>query len=83
MSPSSLKNEYGKKLVFWGGAIDSQHILPRATPDKVREEVKRNLEIWKPGGGYVFNNVHNIQADVSGENIVALYDAAYDFGFYE
>jgi uroporphyrinogen decarboxylase len=83
MSPSSLKNEYGKKLVFWGGAIDSQHILPRATPDKVREEVKRNLEIWKPGGGYVFNNVHNIQADVSGENIVALYDAAYEFGFYE
>ena len=44
--------------------------------------MRRNLEAWKPGGGYVFNNVHNIQAGVPPENIVALYDAAYEFGFY-
>jgi uroporphyrinogen decarboxylase len=49
----------------------------------VRQHVRRNLEVWKPGGGYVFNNVHNIQAGVPPENIVALFDAAYDYGFYE
>ena len=83
MDPAKLKAEYGDVLAFWGGAIDAQHVLPNATTDEVREHVRRNLEIWKPGGGYVFNNVHNIQADVPPENIVALYDAAYEFGFYE
>ena len=53
-----------------------------ATPEEVREHVRRNLEVWKPGGGYVFNNVHNIQAGVPPENVVAMYDAAYEFGFY-
>ena len=48
----------------------------------VRRHVRQNLEIWKPGGGYVFNNVHNIQAGVPPENVVALYDAAYEYGFY-
>ena len=57
-------------------------MLPSATPDVVREHVRRNLEIWKPGGGYVFNNVHNIQAGVPPENIVAMFDAAYEHGFY-
>ncbi len=82
MEPARLKAEYGTRLVFWGGAIDAQHVLPSASPDEVREQVRRNLEVWKPGGGYVFNNVHNIQAAVPPENIVALYDAAYEFGFY-
>ena len=49
----------------------------------MREEVRQNLEVWKPGGGYVFNNVHNIQAGVPPQNIVALFEAAYEFGFYE
>ena len=49
----------------------------------VRQHVRRNMESFKPGGGYVFNNVHNIQAGVPPENIVALYDAAYEFGFYD
>ncbi len=83
MDPLWLKEHFGKELVFWGGAVDAQHLLPFATPEKVREEVRRNLEIWKSGGGYVFNSVHNIQGDVPPENIVALYDAAYDFGFYD
>jgi uroporphyrinogen decarboxylase len=82
MEPSRLKACYGDRLTFWGGAIDAQHVLPSASPDTVRQHVRRNLEAWKPGGGYVFNNVHNIQAGVPPENIVALYDAAYEFGFY-
>jgi len=82
MDPVKLKEDFGKELVFWGGACDSQHILPFATPEKVREDVRKNLEAFKPDGGYVFNNVHNIQAGVPAQNIVALYDAAYEFGFY-
>jgi uroporphyrinogen decarboxylase len=82
MAPAGLKARFGKDLVFWGGAIDSQHVLPSASPARIRDDVRRHLEIWKPGGGYVFNNVHNIQAGVPPENIVALYDAAYEFGWY-
>ena len=82
MDPRRLKAMYGDKLVFWGGGIDSQHILPRATPDEVRDHVRRNVEALKPGGGYVFNNVHNIQADVPPENVLAMFDAAREFGQY-
>ncbi|MCX7045447.1 MAG: hypothetical protein NTX50_08200 [Candidatus Sumerlaeota bacterium] len=82
MAPERLKADFGARLVFWGGGIDSQHILPRAKPDEVREHVRRNLQAFKPGGAYVFNSVHNIQADVPPENILALYDAAHEFGGY-
>jgi len=82
MDPAGLKARFGDRLVFWGGAIDVQHVLSRATPETVRDEVRRNLAVWKPGGGYVFNNVHNVQAGVPPENIVALFDAAYEYGFY-
>lgn len=82
MDPQNLKNTFGKDIVFWGGGIDSQHVLPFAKPDEIREHVRKNLEIFKPGGGYVFNCVHNIQVGVPAENIVAMYDAAYEFGFY-
>lgn len=82
MDPAVLKREYGDRLSFWGGAIDAQHILPLGSPKDVRQAVCENLQALKPGGGYVFNNVHNIQAGVPPENIVALYDAAYEFGFY-
>jgi uroporphyrinogen decarboxylase len=83
MDPAMLKSRFGQQMAFWGGGIDAQHILPLASPETVREHVRRNLEAWKPHGGYVFNNVHNIQAGVPPENIVALYDAAYEFGFYD
>ena len=83
MDPVELKARYGARLAFWGGAVDAQHVLPTASPEVVREEVRRHLAIWKPGGGYVFNNVHNIQPGVPPENIVAMFDAAYEFGFYE
>jgi uroporphyrinogen decarboxylase len=82
MDPAALKSQYGRSLTFWGGGIDAQHVLPVATPAEVREHVKRNLEAFKPGGGYVFNNCHNVQAGVPPENIVALFDSAYEYGFY-
>jgi uroporphyrinogen decarboxylase len=69
-------------VIFWGGGVDSQKVLPFASPAEVRENVRRNLEAFKPGGGYVFNNVHNIQADVPADNVLAMYDAAYEFGRY-
>ena len=82
MEPVNLKAKFGDKLSFWGGGIDAQHILPHGTPEQVREEVRKNLEAFKPGGGYVFNNVHNIQYGVPPENVVALFDAAYELGNY-
>ena len=82
MDPAELKSRFGEKLAFWGGAIDAQHVLPTASVETVREHVRRNLEIFKPGGGYVFNNVHNLQAGIPPENIVAMYEAAYEYGFY-
>ncbi|UCG49211.1 MAG: hypothetical protein JSU94_05395 [Phycisphaerales bacterium] len=82
MDPERLKAEFGESLVFWGGGIDAQHILPFASAEQVRDEVGRNLQIFKPGGGYVFNNIHNIQAGIPAENIVAMYDTAYELGFY-
>ena len=83
MDPKTLKKKYGKNLVFWGGGIDSQHVLPFASPAAIREEVKKNVEIFKPGGGYIFNNVHNIQPGVPAENVIAMYEAAHEFGFYD
>ena len=77
-----LKQRFGDELSFWGGAIDTQHILPVATPQQVAEHVAANIKSLKPGGGYVFNNVHNIQAGVPPQNMIALFDAAYDHGFY-
>ena len=82
MNPRQLKTEFGDRIVFWGGAIDTQHVLPQADPETVREHVRFNIEAFKPGGGYVFNNVHNIQANISAENVLAMYDAAYEFGSY-
>jgi uroporphyrinogen decarboxylase len=82
MDPAFLKNRFGKALVFWGGGIDSQHILPFVTPGEVKANVKANMEAFKPGGGYIFNNVHNIQAGVPPENILAMYEAAFEYGKY-
>lgn len=82
MEPAALKQKYGRQITFWGGGIDAQHVLPTAPPEVIREHVRANLKVFKPGGGYVFNNVHNIQAGVPPRNIVALLDAAYEFGFY-
>ena len=80
MDPRRLKEEFGGKVVFWGGGCDTQSVLPNGSPKEVREHVKERLDIFKPGGGYVFTQVHNIQPNVPAENIVAMLEAAYEFG---
>lgn len=82
MAPERLKREFGERIVFWGGGIDAQHVLPTATPEVVREQTCQSVRAFMGGGGYVFNNVHNIQAGVPPANVVALFDAAYDCGWY-
>jgi uroporphyrinogen-III decarboxylase len=83
MDPARLKREFGKRLVFWGGGCDTQQVLGNATPEQVRQHVKERLEIFAPGGGYVFNQVHNIQCNVPPENIIAMFDAARECGQYK
>ena len=83
MDPTDLKSRFGRELVFWGGGVDAQHVLPRGTPQEVAADVRRHLQAFMPGGGYVFNNVHNIQGEVPPENILALFDTAYEHGFYQ
>ena len=82
MEPVALKRDFGNDIVFWGGGVDTQGVLPRGTPDQVRDDVRRNIEALAPGGGYVFNTVHNIQADVPPDNLVAMRDALREFGAY-
>jgi hypothetical protein len=79
MDPVHLKNTFGKDLVFWGGGIDTQKTLPYSTPDQVRGEVLRLCEVFGRDGGFVFNTVHNIQANVPVENIVAMVNAIKEF----
>ena len=76
-----LKEEFGDDLVFWGG-IDTQQLLPLGTAEEVRADVRRRILDMARGGGYVLNSVHNIQGDVSPENIIAMFDEAYAFGTY-
>jgi uroporphyrinogen decarboxylase len=83
MNPLALKQQFGNKVVFWGGGCDSQHILPGGTPAQVAENVRQSIAAFMPGGGYVFNNIHNIQGEVSAENVLAMYDTAYECGFYK
>jgi len=77
-----LKKEFGRELSFWGGGIDTQHVLPAASPAKIKEEVKKRIEALAPGGGFVFNTIHNIQDDVPPENIAAMHEALMEYGEY-
>jgi uroporphyrinogen decarboxylase len=77
-----LKQEFGRDIVFWGGGVDTQHVLPFGKPAEVVEEVKRRIDDLAPGGGFVFAAVHNIQAFVPPENIVAAFDTALEYGRY-
>jgi len=80
MDPVMLKEKYGERLVFWGGGVDTQKMLPFGKPDEIREHVKRNCEIFARDGGFVFNSVHNIQANVPIENVVAMLEGIREFG---
>lgn len=82
MDPARLKREFGQDVVFWGGGADTQHVLPNATPEEVRQHVRELIEVFAPGGGYVFCQVHNIQANVPPENVVAMFETALKFGHY-
>jgi len=75
MEPVALKRDFGDALVFWGGGVDTQGILPNGTPQQVRDDVRRNLDALAPGGGYIFSTVHNVQADVPPENLMAMWEA--------
>lgn len=81
METARLKREFGKDITFWGG-IDTHRVLPRGTTAEVREEVRTRIADLAPGGGYVLGSVHNIQAEVPVENVLAMIEAAREFGSY-
>jgi Uroporphyrinogen decarboxylase (URO-D) len=82
MEPTALKETYGDRLTFWGGGIDTQHVLPFGTPDDVRTMVRERMRIFGPGGGFVFTTIHNLQTRIPVENMVALYDAVNTYRPY-
>jgi uroporphyrinogen decarboxylase len=79
MEAEGLKRDFGRDLAFWGGGCDTQKILPQGTPAQVREHVLHQCETLAPGGGFVFQQVHNIMANVPAENLVAMYDAVHEY----
>jgi uroporphyrinogen decarboxylase len=82
MDTRALKRQFGRDLTFYGGGVDTQHVLPHGTPDEVRDEVRRRIDDLAPGGGFIFNTVHNIQADVPPENIMAMWETLQEHGRY-
>jgi uroporphyrinogen decarboxylase len=82
MDTRQLKREFGADITFWGGGVDTQRVLPRGTPQQVKDEVRRRIEDLAPGGGFVFNTVHNIQRDVPPENVIAMCEALAEYGAY-
>jgi len=82
MDTKKLKEEFGDKITFWGGGCDTQRVLPFGTPRDVEKEVKRRIEDLAPGGGFVFTQVHNIQAGVPPENMMAMYKTVRKYGRY-
>ena len=79
MEPEKLKAEFGNQLIFWGGGVDTQRVLPFGKAAEVREQVLRRCEIFAPGGGFVFTSIHNVQAGTPVENIIAMIDAVHEF----
>ncbi|MCL2433721.1 MAG: hypothetical protein FWD16_04290 [Clostridia bacterium] len=82
MDPAALKRDYGEDIVFWGGGCNTQTVLGAATPAEVAQNVRELISVFKPGRGFVFNQVHNIMGNVPPENIVAMLDTAYENSFY-
>ena len=79
MEPERLKKEFGKDITFWGGGCDTRAVLNRARPAEVKAHVLERLEIFSPGGGFVFNTGHNILPDVPPENVMAMFEAIKEF----
>jgi uroporphyrinogen-III decarboxylase len=82
MDPAWLKGRFGARIAFWGGGVDTQRTLPFASPEEVAAEVRERLRIFAPGGGFVFNTIHNIQQGTPPQNIAAAYDTARTAGRY-
>ncbi|MEW5980023.1 MAG: uroporphyrinogen decarboxylase family protein [Acidobacteriota bacterium] len=82
MDPVGLKRDFGDHITFWGGGVDTQRTLPFGTPEDVRKELRERIRAFGPGGGFVFNTVHNVQARVPIENVLAMYESVREFGGY-
>ena len=82
MAPEDLKKRYGDRVTFWGG-VDTQHLLPYGSPQEVSDGVKRLIDVMAPGGGFILAAVHNIRPEVPPENLVALFDTAWEYGRYK
>ena len=82
MAPEELKKEFGERVTFWGGGVDTQRTLPFGTPEEVRQEVCSRLKIFGKSGGYVFNTTHNVQARVPAQNVLAMYETVRKCGQY-
>ena len=80
MEPEGLKRDFGARLTFWGGGVDTQRTLPFGTPEEVYREVAERIRVFAPGGGFVFTAIHNIQAKTPPENIAAMFQAVRDCG---
>jgi hypothetical protein len=82
MDPYMLKAKYGDKMVFWGGGVDTQNILPFGTPRQIKKDVQQRIRTFAPGGGFVFNTIHNVQPRIPVKNVLAMFDAVREFGVY-
>jgi hypothetical protein len=82
MDPQELKTRFGDQITFWGGGVDTQHVLPFGTPEEVREQVRSHIQIFSKNGGYVFNPIHNVQSGVPVENLLAMYETVKKYGVY-
>ncbi|MBN2588992.1 MAG: hypothetical protein JXA96_03945 [Sedimentisphaerales bacterium] len=82
MDPQKIKDEFGKHISLWGGAINAHQLLSFSNREKIRRDAKYNINIFKSNTGYIFSSTHNIQFDVPPENIVTLFDAAFEYGSY-
>jgi uroporphyrinogen-III decarboxylase len=79
MDARALKQNYGDKLVFWGGGVDTQKTLPFGTPQEVRDQVRERIDVFGPGGGFVFCTIHNIQASTPIENVLAMFEVVQQY----
>jgi hypothetical protein len=79
MEAKSLKQQYGDRLVFWGGGVDTQRVLPFGTPQDVRDQARERIETFAPGGGFVFSTIHNVQANTPIENLLALFEVLQEY----
>ena len=82
MDPIVLAAQFGDRVTFWGGGVDTQHTLPFGTPKEIKAQVRERMQIFGTGGGFVFNPIHNVQAGIPVENLLALYEAVNEYREY-